>query len=639
MLAEGSRGRATPLVGRESDLQRLRQGIDAARAGRADSIVLMGEGGIGKSRLLDAAAAAARDVDVVVLQGRAPITGPVPYGLIGDALRSWLRVNPVRTSLVPFDRGLSLVMPEWSAAATRGALEPGHARLLAAEGVIRLLQFIRTDHGPMALLADDLHAADPETVEVLRYVAAARIDGVCLIGAARRGEASAADELVTVLRRERLADVVEVGPLDERCVGVMVEGLLAAHPPSPLVADVLARTDGVPLLVEELVRGHVSAGTVSVSGGRATWQGGAAKVPGSVRELVSVRLVRLAEADQVVLVAGAVLGDFDPGLIRALSRQDDATISAALAAGRSCGLLEMADGSTSYRHGLLRDAVLDIAVPHLVDTMHRRAADCLGRTARNGTDHDRRARHLAALGADDAAAAAYTAAADAWLHEHALLAADGAARAAFETAVETPTHRAAADVLVRVLAAQGRWTEALEIDEDTVRHHGDSPERRYRRASYALDAGRPDLAEHILAAAVQAGHDSPELSLVAGRAAMVRGDAAAALNFAALAVAARDLGVRLASLELQGTAYDYLGDRDAARSVWALQAREAAAASQTQSELRATIRLATLELLDGEPPRRLREAVALAEQAGALVELAWAEQNLSIALAVQVTSQ
>src|SRR5262249_19117726 len=75
--------------------------------------------------------------------------------------------------------------------------------------------------------------------------------------------------------------------------------------------------------------------------------------------------------------------------------------------------------------------------------------------------------------------------------------------------------------------------------------------------------------------------------------------------------------------------------RDAARSAWALQALEAAAASQTQSELRATIRLATLELLDGEPPRRLREAVALAEQAGALAELAWAEQNLSIALTVQ----
>src|SRR5215470_17767312 len=154
MLAEGSRGRATPLVGRESDLQRLRQGIDAARAGRADSVILMGEGGIGKSRLLDAAAAAARDVDVVVLQGRAPITGPAPYGLIGDALRSWLRVNPVTTSLVPFGRGLSLVMPEWPATATYGVLEPGHARLLAAEGVIRLLQFIGTDHGPMTLLTD-----------------------------------------------------------------------------------------------------------------------------------------------------------------------------------------------------------------------------------------------------------------------------------------------------------------------------------------------------------------------------------------------------------------------------------------------------------------------------------------------------
>src|SRR5215467_8359562 len=203
MLAEGSRGRATPLVGRESELRRLRQGIDAARAGRSDSVVLMGEGGIGKSRLLDAAAAAAREVGVVLLQGRAPITGPAPYGLIGNALRSWLRVNPVTASLVPFDRGLSLVMPEWPAAAIHSVLEPGHARLIAAEGVIRLLQLIAADYGPVALLADDLHAADPETVEILRYVAAARIDGLCLIGAARRGEAPAADELVTVLRRER----------------------------------------------------------------------------------------------------------------------------------------------------------------------------------------------------------------------------------------------------------------------------------------------------------------------------------------------------------------------------------------------------------------------------------------------------
>src|SRR5437667_3758858 len=62
---------ATLLVGRESDLQRLRQGIGAARAGRADSAVLTGEGGIGKSRLLNAAAAAARDAGVVVLPGRA----------------------------------------------------------------------------------------------------------------------------------------------------------------------------------------------------------------------------------------------------------------------------------------------------------------------------------------------------------------------------------------------------------------------------------------------------------------------------------------------------------------------------------------------------------------------------------------
>src|SRR5207244_2558149 len=94
-----------------------------------------------------------------------------------------------------------------------------------------------------------------------------------------------------------------------------------------------------------------------------------------------------------------------------------------------------------------------------------------------------------------------------------------------------PTIRAAAaDALARSLASQGRWSEALELDEATVAEHGDTPERRRRRATCALDAGRPELADPIIAVALDDGDDSPELVLTAGRAALVRGDAERALE-------------------------------------------------------------------------------------------------------------
>src|SRR5437764_231354 len=81
----------------------------------------------------------------------------------------------------------------------------------------------------------------------------ARVEGVALVVARRPGESREGDDLVRSLRRDDLAEIIAVAPLDERAVGDLIGALLDANPPSPLVADVLAKTDGVPLLVEELV--------------------------------------------------------------------------------------------------------------------------------------------------------------------------------------------------------------------------------------------------------------------------------------------------------------------------------------------------------------------------------------------------
>ena len=146
-------------------------------------------------------------------------------------------------------------------------------RLLALEGIGLLLrQIVQAGHGALLAL-DDLHAADPESLEVVRYGSAAAVDGLANVGALRGGESPLAVELVRTVRNDTAAAVIELDPLGRRAVGELVTSLLGAAAPDELIADVAARTDGVPLLVEEVVDAHVRTGSVDVSGSAARWRG------------------------------------------------------------------------------------------------------------------------------------------------------------------------------------------------------------------------------------------------------------------------------------------------------------------------------------------------------------------------------
>jgi len=116
---------------------------------------------------------------------------------------------------------------------------------------------------------------------------------------------------------------------------------------------------------------HVVAGTVQFDSRGATWRGGATRVPGTIRDLVDARLAVLDEPARTVVVAGAVVGTFEPSMMRAITEADDALIAAALSAGVRAGLLETTSGSLVFRHAIIREAVLDTAVPHLVEERAR----------------------------------------------------------------------------------------------------------------------------------------------------------------------------------------------------------------------------------------------------------------------------
>ncbi len=629
---------ATVTVGREAENDILARALDDARAGRPGCTLLAGEGGVGKSRLLHEAAAAARRAGLGVAAGRAAISAPAPFSLVAEALRSWLRGHPHPPMRSAFDRGLRLILPEWEApSGGEAGLDGGQLRLLAMEATVRLLRGLAGPGPGMVLLLDDLHAADPDSLETIRYLAAARIGGLAIMAALRPAESAVADELVRALRGDDVATVVELEPLGHRATGDLVRHLLAAAPPGELVADVLARTDGVPLLVEEVVDAHLRGGSVVIDGGHARWRGGPLALPRSVRGMVAARLEQLPRPGQDALLALAVIGVPEPaGLLPAVAGTDERAVAEALRGGVDAGLLTTSAGVIGFRHDIIREAILDTAVPQIVTAMHRRAADALD----GGPAAARRAAHLAAAGDDDAAAGLFAAAAAGELAAHALLGAESLARRATGLAAAPATRAAAADALAAVLAAQGRWAEALDIDEATVAGIGDSADRRQRMAAAALEAGYPERA----AACLARGDDGLPLSRVlAGRVALVRGDAVTALAEADAVLAEAgtvlaqqaDTGTRLAALDIRARALDYLDQRAGAREAWSAQVEEATAAGRTQDRLRALFQLGKQEFFAGGRPARLREAAEVAAAAGALLELSWAEETLAIALTLQ----
>ena len=328
-VRSGGLARASVVVGREIELEALRRAVRDAQRGATRCIFLVGEGGIGKTRLLTEASAHVRHVDAAVLSGRASIATPVAFSVVADGLRSWLRGHPAPPPLGPFDRGLAVVLPEWQVPTGGAELDTAQLWLLALEGVVRLLREIASTGGAVLLL-DDLHEADAESLELVRYIANARIDGVTVIGTMRPSESVAADEVLRSLRRDGVVDVIDLATLGEREVGDLIAALLDGRPPEPLVADVVAKSDGVPLLVEEVLLAHVRAGTIDTDASGLIWRGGVAAVPLTIRDLVEARVGTLDPAHRTVLVAGAVIGDFKPSLMTAVAEADDAMVADAL---------------------------------------------------------------------------------------------------------------------------------------------------------------------------------------------------------------------------------------------------------------------------------------------------------------------
>lgn len=617
-------------MGRDQHLASVSAAVDGVRRGAGGCLLLLGEAGSGKTRLLSEGETLARAHGMAVLSASpSPVGSPPPYGLLAQVLRSWTRTHrePI-SGLDSFAVGLRQILPEWPAPVSQTTLSSDQMRLLILEAALRLLIEAARPDGAVVIL-DDLQMADPETRAFIHHAAASIAqEKILLLGAVRTLEGAEAETEARVLARRGTASILDIEPLVIDEVKEMVLAVLRADPPPGLVEDVYGWTDGVPLLIEEILEAHFEAGTLRQDKNAVIWSGAPRTVvPRTTLEIVRGKLRAMSDQQRKTVAAAAVLDRFEPELLRPLSQSP--SLAGDLEAARDAGLID-AETTTRFRHALVREAVLEALVPIELQDLHLEADRLLEELRPDLVEE--RAHHLEALGESNRAAELLIESARRSLDTSAPFSAEQSLRRAIDLAGVPEIADRARDVLIDTLGALGRWEEALIRDGELISRHGDTPDRLIRMARHALHGGKLDEATVWIDRAEKAGADQGVLRALSGLLNLWNGDLEQAVNQAdrAVEIAQKVSHHRVIcdALDVKGRALDAMGKRAEARPVFELWIDTADRASLTMSKIQALMELGNLDFLEGGSSDRLLECRDLAISHGALVTQVLADLSL-----------
>jgi DNA-binding CsgD family transcriptional regulator len=378
------------LLERESELQRLRAGGDAARAGSGYAVVVEGEAGIGKTALLAAAADGFERDGIVVLRARGgELERDFGFGVVRQLF------EPEVAGVSTRDRGQLFAGAAAFAAPVLGIGAPttvtaGPDAAFAAQHGLYWLAVNLASSRPLALLVDDAHWADGASLRWLLYLVR-RLEGVALsvLIAWRSGEPGTPRELLEVVRSESSVDVVSLSGLSLDATSRLVRAGLGAAA-ADFCASCHEASGGNPFLTGELVRALVGGDVPADARGAMRVS---ALGPSAVSRSVLLRLARVSEDARSLARAVAVLDtDAEQRFAAALSRLDSERVAAAAEALVRARIFDDCD-VLRFAHPILRAAVYaDLPAPRR-SAEHRRAAAVL---AELGGDPDRAAVHLLA---------------------------------------------------------------------------------------------------------------------------------------------------------------------------------------------------------------------------------------------------
>ena len=384
-----------PFVERDLERADLRQSLGAALGGHGSLVLITGEAGIGKSRLVHELAADAEARGARVLIGHAvEMEGATPYLPFVEILEQAL-VSP--QSSEAFREALGDAGPELA------RMVPGLRRAipdlpqpieLPADQARRFLwisvqEFLERASRvqPLMLVLEDLHWADESTLLLLEHLAPTfeSMPELCL-GTYRDNEVGSTHPLartVAQLRRRRLATRIPLEPLTGTGVAALVRGLARQEPPPDLLNVIGSESEGNPFFVEEVFLHLAESGRLLDQEGRfrTDLRMEEFDVPETVRLVIGERLGRLSDGTRDVLAAAATSGrTFDPEVVAHAAHIDAAALLAALDEAERASVIGPAEaGGTrhSFTHELTRQTLLAEISSVKRQDLHARTAAAL----------------------------------------------------------------------------------------------------------------------------------------------------------------------------------------------------------------------------------------------------------------------
>jgi len=385
-------------VGRERELSELLTGFADAAAGNGRLFMIVGEPGIGKTRLALEVAGHAAARGGRILWGRCWEGGGAPaYWPWVQAIRAYVRQSDADSVRAQLQSGAAYLahlvpelgarFPEWSAPEGTMGLDSEHARFQLFDAIAG---FLRNARQPLVLILDDIHAADQPSLLLLHFVARELRDIPLLILATYRDvevrrSAWRAELLGTVARESRS---ISLRGLSAEAVARFI-AQSAQQAPSPALVDaVYQATEGNPFFVDEVVHLLVAEGRLQQPLGgppRGAMLGaallGTFRVPDAVREAIHRRVDPLSAAVREVLEVASIIGrEFEQIPLQHVCGVPAERLLERLAEAVSMGVVIEVPGSVgryAFSHALVRETLYDDVPPLRRIGLHRQIGEAL----------------------------------------------------------------------------------------------------------------------------------------------------------------------------------------------------------------------------------------------------------------------
>jgi DNA-binding CsgD family transcriptional regulator len=369
MIAGVSRRVSSPrFIGRQSELRRLGEALSAAAGGEPSLVLIAGEAGVGKTRLIDEFAGRVRAEGNRVLTGGCLELGEegLPFAPIVEALRALIvevgrdaairLLGPGRADLVRLAPGLGDAEPSEDVTG-QGA----QSRLF--EHILGLLARLGVDR-PLVFVLEDIHWADRSTRDLLLFLVrnlhAERVLAVATYRSDELHRRHPLRPLLSELGRHAAVEQLELGRFDRDELAEQIAAILDAPPDGLVVDQLYVRSDGNPFFAEELVASGVDA---------------TGRLPATLQEIITARVDRLAEPSRDVIRTMSVIGRrADHDLLARLTGRQQLDFLEAVREAVDERLIMPTDGTNGpayeFRHGLVAEALYDDLLPAERTTIH-----------------------------------------------------------------------------------------------------------------------------------------------------------------------------------------------------------------------------------------------------------------------------